>query len=236
MNSWLAGKEVVTAAPARFARLGGASLVAAQTAGKHLFLDFSSGLSLHTHLGMHGSWHLYRPGERWQRPERAASIVLRFAESVAVCFDASRLELVRGRSAVAHLGPDVLAPGFDAALAAARARAVGSPSVGEALLDQRAAAGIGNVYRCEVLWMHRISPWRPLSDCGDDELTALYRTAREVMAANSARSAPRRFPHGRAAVHGRGGRPCPRCGGPVRVGRLGDPPRYAYWCPRCQPD
>jgi endonuclease VIII len=206
----------------------------AEPAGKHLFLRFDSGLALHTHLGMHGSWHLYRPGERWQVPERAASVVLEFADAVAVCFRASIAELERGRTSVQHLGPDVLAADFDPAVAAARARALGSSTVGEALLDQRAAAGIGNVFRCEALWMHRVSPFRPVADCDAELLTALFATAAGLVRENARFSAPRHFPHGRAAVHGRAGRPCPRCGSLVSARRLGEHARLVYWCRECQ--
>lgn len=184
---------------------------------------------------MRGSWHLYRPGERWQLPERAASVVLEFPEAVAVCFRASIAELERGRESVAHLGPDVLAPDFEPAVAAARTRALGVATTGEALLDQRAAAGIGNVFRCEVLWMHGVSPFRPLGDCDDEMLAELFATAAKLVAENARFSAPRHFPHGRAAVHGRARRPCPRCGTPVTARRLGEQARIVYWCPRCQP-
>lgn len=225
---------VRSARPAKFSRVAGSRVDGVETTGKHLFVRFDSGLALHSHLGMSGSWHLYRPGERWRMPERTASVVLEFDDAVAVCFRASVSELVRGRSGVEHLGPDVLAPDFDAALAAARARALGSATVGEALLDQRAAAGIGNVYRCEVLWMHQLSPFRPLADCDDAVLTALFASSREVMKHNAGGSAARVFPHGRAAVHGRAGRPCPRCGTLVQARRLGEQARLAYWCPGCQ--
>jgi endonuclease VIII len=226
---------VSAAHPDRFARLAGARVVAAEPTGKHLFVRFDSGLALHTHLGMRGSWHLYRPGERWQLPERAASVVLEFPDAVAVCFRASIAELERGQESVAHLGPDVLGADFDPAVAAARARALEIPTAGEALLDQRAAAGIGNVFRCEVLWMHRVSPFRPLGEVGDQLLGELFTAAAKLVADNARLSAPRHFPHGRAAVHGRAGRPCPRCGTLVAARRLGELPRLVYWCPRCQP-
>jgi endonuclease-8 len=209
--------------------------VAAEPNGKHLFLRFDSGLALHTHLGLHGSWHLYRQGERWRLPERAASVVLEFPDSVAVCFRAARADLEHGRESVRHLGQDVLALDFDPELAARRARALALRTVGEALLDQRAAAGIGNVFRCEALWSHGVSPFRALGDCGDPLLAELFATGAQLVRANARVSAPRRFPHGRAAVHGRAGRPCPRCGTRVQARRLGELPRVAYWCPGCQP-
>ena len=231
----LAGKQVLRARPERFRRLAGTRLLRAEPAGKHLFLNFDSGLSLHTHLGMTGSWHLYRPGERWRLPERAASLALDFEDAVAVCFRAPVADLVRGRDSVRHLGPDVLDPAFDPALAAERARAAGAPTAGEALLDQRAAAGIGNVFRCEALWWRRVSPFRPLAGCSDGELAGLFETAAAFVRANAAAPGPRRFPYGPAAVHGRAGRPCRRCGSRVRAARLGEQARLAYWCAGCQP-
>ena len=198
-------------------------------------MSFDSGLALHTHLGLRGSWHLYRPGERWPLPERAATVVLEFPDWVAVCFRASVARLERGRQSIGHLGPDVLRPDFDPVLAATRARAVDVATAGEALLDQRAAAGIGNVFRCEVLWMHRVSPFRPLAECDDTLLRDLFATAARLVVDNARFSAPRRFPHGRAAVHRRAGRPCPRCGARIQARRLGELPRIAYWCPACQP-
>ena len=230
----LAGKQVVEARPARFQRLVGTRVVDAEPVGKHLFLRFDSGDSLHTHMRMRGEWHLYRPGERWQRPERAAVVVLGVEDAVAVCFRAPVAELVRDRAAVAHLGPDVLDPAFDPVEAAGRARALGVATVGEALLDQRAAAGIGNVYRCEALWSLSVSPFRPVAECSDEALTALFAAAHRHLRANATRSAPRRFPHGRAAVHGRTSLPCPRCGTRIRSAALGEHARVVYWCPRCQ--
>jgi endonuclease-8 len=230
----LAGKRVLDARPERLRRLVGTTVEAAEPAGKHLFLRFDNGLRLHTHMRMRGEWHLYSPGERWQRPAHAAVAVLEVEDAVAVCFRAPVVELVRDTAAIAHLGPDVLSPAFDPAEAARRARALGSQTVGEALLDQRAAAGIGNVYRCEALWARRVSPFRELAGCSDGELEALFATARDELCANSVRSQARRFAHGRAAVYGRAGRPCPLCGTLIQARRLGEHARVAYWCPGCQ--
>lgn len=232
----LAGKRVLEARPDRLRRLVGTTIEAAEPEGKHLLLRFDNGLQLHTHMRMRGEWHLYRPGERWQRPAYAAVAVLEVEDAVAVCFRAPVVELVRGRGAVAHLGPDVLSPVFDTAEAVRRARALDVSTVGQALLDQRVAAGIGNVFRCEALWNRRISPLRPLSGCSDEDLAALFGTARDDLRANAVASRPRRFKYGRAAVYGRAGRPCPRCGGLVRALRHGEHARLVYWCPTCQPD
>src|SRR5581483_6564661 len=107
--------------------------------------------------------------------------------------------------------------------------------VGELLLDQRVTSGIGNVYRCEALWETRINPWTPTADLGDEGLAGLFQAARAAMKANLGGSMRRRFPgYGRGAVHGRRGRPCPRCGTLIQMRGMGENPRVVYWCPRCQ--
>lgn len=103
------------------------------------------------------------------------------------------------------------------------------------LLDQRVAAGIGNVYRCEALWACRIDPWTPVSVLDDESLRLIFETARDAMRANVSGSFQRRFPgYGRGAVHGRRGRPCPRCGTVVKMRAMGEHARVVYWCPTCQ--
>jgi endonuclease-8 len=117
----------------------------------------------------------------------------------------------------------------------ARARSSGVTAVGELLLDQRVTAGVGNVYRCEALWRARINPWTKTADLDDARLAALFETAREAMRANLNGGFDRRFPgYGKGAVHGRGGRPCPRCGARIQVRAQGEHARLTYWCPGCQ--
>jgi endonuclease-8 len=251
------GGQVVSAAwPERFAPLVGRTLEAVDPLGKHLLMRFSGGLTLHSHMRMTGSWHLYRPGERWRAPRHRAKVVLTFAEWEAVCFSAPVVDLVRegrGRShrvrapgdgaalrrwdlpePVRHLGPDILADDFPLDAVVARARSVGPVALGELLLDQRVCAGIGNVYKCEALWEERLDPWRSSAELIDAELASLYETARGHMRANVSRSATRRFDGRPPAVHGRGGLPCPRCGGRIATRAQGAEPRVTYWCPACQ--
>jgi endonuclease-8 len=231
------GQRVLTARPRSLARLEGQALERAEAAGKHLLLHFTGGLVLHSHLRMRGSWHLYRPGESWRRPHRQARAVLDFGSWVAVCFAAPVLELVADVQArLGHLGPDLCAPGFPLELVIARARALGPRPIGELMLDQRVCSGIGNVYRCEVLWELRLDPWRSSAELSDEQLAHIFTLARSWMRANLHGGAtPRRFSGGRpAAVHDRGGRPCPRCGCLVRVRRLGEHARLVYYCPSCQ--
>jgi endonuclease VIII len=209
---------------------------AVEPVGKHLLVRFEGGWVLRTHLGMTGTWHLYRPGERWRKPSFRARVLLECEDVVAVCFSAPTVELTRdARASLAHLGPDILAPGLDPEVIVRRARMAGSSPLGEMLLDQRVCCGIGNVYKCEALWARRLDPWLPAADVPDEELRALFAYAREAMLANLQGGIARRFPgHGRPAVHGRRGRPCPRCGTPVTARQQGEQARWTYFCPRCQ--
>jgi endonuclease-8 len=148
LRSRLVGKVVTEARPAHLRRVEGTTVTAVEPAGKHLLVRFSSDLVLHSHMRMKGSWHLYRPGQRWRLPERLARAVLACDDAVAVCFSAPVVELIRDPSSrLAHLGPDILADGFDPAEAVRRARLLDDQQLGAILLDQRVCAGIGNVYR-----------------------------------------------------------------------------------------
>jgi formamidopyrimidine-DNA glycosylase len=131
---------------------------------------------------------------------------------------------------VGHLGPDVLSPDFDAAAVVARARAGRFETLGEMLLDQRVCAGIGNIHKCNSLWQLGLDPWRPVADTDDDTLRQLFAAARDRIR----RSAVARSFMQPPAVHGRGGRPCPRCATTIAVRAQGEQARLTYWCPRCQ--
>jgi endonuclease-8 len=235
LQARVGGRVVAGARPKGLRRLEGRALEAVEPVGKHLLMRFSGGWSLHSHMRMTGSWHLYRAGERWRRPERYARAVLDFGDWVAVCFSAPVLELVRDeRGAVGHLGPDVLGDPFPVEEVVARARSAGPRQLGELLLDQAVCCGIGNVYKCESLWQRRLDPWRSSAEVGDAELRDLFETARSLMRANLG-PFPRRFPaSGRQAVHGRRGRPCPRCGTRIASRQQGEQARWTYWCPGCQ--
>ena len=182
-------------------------------------------------MRMTGAWHLYRVGERWRQPEWRATAVLSFDDVVAVCFAAPVMELVRdARQPVAHLGPDILVDRFDIDEVVRRARRSEAPTLGELLLEQRVCAGIGNIYKCESLWGHRLDPWMRPAELDDERLRRLYTTARDLMRRNLVTPIARQ----RHAVHGRGGRPCPRCGTPIRIRAQGHQARLTYFCPRCQ--
>ncbi|HXN02943.1 MAG TPA: DNA-formamidopyrimidine glycosylase family protein [Candidatus Dormibacteraeota bacterium] len=227
----IGGKVVSDARPESIRRLKGRRVESVEPNGKHLVMQFEGGLALHSHMRMTGAWHLYRVGERWRQPERRATAVLSFDDVVAVCFAAPVMELVRdARQPVAHLGPDILVDPFELEEVIRRARRSEAPTLGELLLEQRVCAGIGNIYKCESLWGHRLDPWMRPSELDDDRLRRLYATARELMRRNLVTPIARQ----RHAVHGRGGRPCPRCGTPIRIKAQGHQARLTYFCPRCQ--
>ncbi len=200
---------------------------------------------------MNGSWHRYRPGERWRRPPSRARLVLEVPGAVAVCFDAPVVELLEQRAEALHpslgaLGPDLLAPDFDAAEAVRRLRdpSRAGMTIAEALLDQRALAGIGNVYKSELLWIERgLAVRAGRRRRRRDARRGSSRRARRLLLANAtaARGPERvttagdRGAPGPLYVYGRTGRPCRRCGTPIASRRQGrDLPRTTYWCPTCQ--
>jgi endonuclease VIII len=217
-------------------RVVGATVTAVESIGKNLVIRLDNGLELRTHLRMHGSWHRYRPGERWRHPPARARLVLEVEGSVAVCFDAPVVELFEQRAEPLHpslsrLGPDLLAPDPDLDEAVRRLRDPGREhrAIAEALLDQRALAGIGNEVKCEVLWQASCSPWTPVGGLDDARLRRLAELGRDVLRDGAATG--RRPRH----VYGRAGRPCPRCRTVIRVVHQGtDLPRLTFWCPGCQ--
>ncbi len=242
LRPFLVGRRVTSAsarAPGPQAeRLVGATVAAVEAAGKNLLIRFDNGLEVRTHLRMRGSWHRYRPGEPWRRPAARARLVLEVEGSVAVCFDAPTVELFEQRAIAVHpslarLGPDLLGDQFDLDEAVRRLRdpARADRSIAEALLDQRALAGIGNEVRNEMLWEAQRSPWTRVRDVDDAGLRDLVERARAMLQVGAATGRrPRR-------VYRRSGRPCPRCGTVVRVAHQGrDLPRLTFWCPRCQGD
>jgi endonuclease VIII len=225
------GKVVRDARPQAIARLKGRQVNAVDPNGKHLVISFDGGIALHSHMGMTGSWHTYRPGERWRQAAWRATVVLSFDDVVAVCFAAPVMELVSdARRPVAHLGPDILSETFDLDEVVRRARLSGAATLGELLLEQRVCAGIGNIYKCEALWQLRLNPWATPASLEDEALRRLYLTARDLMRRNLTAPISRQ----RHAVHGRGRRPCPRCGGPIRIQAQGALSRLTYYCERCQ--
>jgi endonuclease VIII len=217
-------------------RLAGRSVHAVDAHGKHLFLRFEGGLTLHSHLRMTGSWGVYRDGQRWRRARRRAWLVLRCGGWDVVEFDGPVLELMsdartRSDARLAALGPDVLGEDFDERRFIARLRAhdPGSP-IGDVLLDQSTIAGIGNVWKAESCFALGVNPWRAVREVSDDEALGLAAFAREHMRI-SAREGFSARPRG---VYNRAAQPCPRCGTLIRKRGQGDNNRVTYWCPGCQ--
>jgi endonuclease-8 len=211
--------------------------------GKHLLTRVEGGLTLHSHLRMDGMWHLHRPGQRWTGgPDWQVRVVLSNAEWDAIGYRMPVLELVetaREDTVVGHLGPDLLDPEFDRDEALRRLCSEPLREIGQALLDQRNLAGIGNLYKAESLFLRRTSPWTPVA--GVDDLGALVDTARRLLDANKAHAAQTTTGDPRAGrthyVFERPRRPCLRCGTPVASAMQGVAPydRITYWCPTCQP-
>jgi endonuclease VIII len=202
--------------------------------GKNLLVRFEKGRTLRTHMMMHGSWHIYREGERWRRPGFQAKVELHADNGfVAVCFAAPVVEWLRP-GAIAHLGPDATADEFDSAEAVRRLRKLDGIPLERALLAQSALAGVGNVIKCEALFLERLDPFKPVSSLDDRALAALVDRSRLLLVRNRTagpRSTRNAFGAVRFWVHGRAGDPCFVCGAPVRVKKM---ERITYYCPRCQ--
>lgn len=218
----------------------GERIESVQARGKHLLIAFDGGLTLRTHMKMSGSWHVYREGERWRKAAHLARAVVG-ADSgwVAVCFQAPVVETfhrsARPPEALATLGRDLTAeaPDLDAVLARVATAADGDTQVADLLLDQRVAAGIGNVYKSEVLFLHGIDPFTPVADVDPERLRDVFETAHRLLRVNLHTN--RRVTYqGGQAVYGRRGQDCRRCGTPVRMRRQGPMARSTYWCPSCQ--
>jgi endonuclease-8 len=225
---------------------------AVSASGKHLLMRFSGGLVLRTHMRMNGSWHIYRPGERWQRPRRDMRIVVCTADFVAVGFNIPVAEFITARDLPRHeelrrLGPDLLSDRFDPAEALARMRARAHELVADVLLNQHVMAGIGNVYKSEVLFACRVNPFAPVASLEDSVLQCLIDTARRYLEANVKpgrapmttytglrRTTGRDNPRERLWVYGRVGLPCRRCGTPISLKKHGPAARLTYWCAGCQ--
>jgi endonuclease-8 len=218
-------------------RLAGRGVAAVDAHGKHLFLRFDGDLTLHSHLRMNGAWGVYERGKRWHRSPRRAWLVIRTPDHEVVQFDGPVLELMtesrtRFDLRLAALGPDILAEDFDEAKFLVRLRGDDpTRGIGDALLDQRNVAGIGNVWKSEGCFDARIDPWRRTADVSDEEALAVVRAVRPRMQESVSRGGHIRG----LRVYDRAGRQCPRCEtGRIRARGQGDDNRTTYWCPQCQ--
>jgi endonuclease-8 len=223
-----------------------------QAAGKHILMRFTGHLVLRTHMRMNGSWHIYRPGERWRRPRRDMRVLVATADYEAVGFNVPVAEFLKDRALdrqadLRLMGPDLLGDAFDADEAIRRFRTRPDSSIADALLNQRVVAGAGNVYKSEVLFLCGVSPFTAVSNVTDERLRAILAMARKHLQANVIdptaaivtyrgyrRTTGRADPAERLYVYGRAGKPCRTCGTPIAVRAQGPHARLTYWCPSCQ--
>jgi endonuclease-8 len=234
--------------------LVGRTIERVEAVGKHHLIVFSGDLILRTHMRMHGSWHLYRHGERWWRSPRSMRIRIDTVQWVAVAFNVPVAAFVTSKElattdAVSKLGPDLLAGHFDRDEAVRRLMATAQQPIALSLLDQRVVAGLGNVYKSEVLFLSGINPYTPTSELRQKTLERMLALSRELLLANVADGSSAQIqtfrnlrrtnrsidPGQNLWVYGRGGKPCRRCGAPIATGKMGIEARSTFWCAVCQP-
>jgi endonuclease VIII len=261
----LAGRRVLRFEAPRAPRpwpAAGALVTGVEARGKHLLVHFDDGWTLQTHMRMTGSWHLYRPGERWRKPAHLARAVIEVGPPgppagpgaatapgtataptadtgwVAVCFSAPVVELVRV-ARTDHLGPDLCTVGADLDEVVRLMGAVDPTTpLADVLLDQRICCGVGNVYKSEVPFALGLHPLTPVGLLDTERRRAVVATAARQLRANLTTSSRTTMagPPGTLGVYGRRGEPCRRCGTPISWARTGPQARGTYWCPTCQPD
>lgn len=248
----LVGKSLVRVTTQGLERgLAGQTVTRVEAHGKHLVIELASGTVLRAHLGMYGrqqSFDRARGEERLARtsPGRVSLAVIT-QDTVDLWLGARTIEVSDRRApmhgmAVAQLGPDVLGETFDARAVAARARTFARRTIAEALLDQRVASGIGNVYKSEVLFACGVDPRTPVGELAEDDLARLYEVARDQMLANlgpGPRTTRDRLAgdapgDDRYFVYSRSGKPCRACGTAIACYALGQPPRWTWSCATCQ--
>jgi endonuclease-8 len=226
-----------------------------ESRGKWLLIHFSGGGTLATHMLMSGSWHIYRPGERWQKPRTDMRIVIENSEYHAIGFKVPVAEmhtpqsLARDRR-IPGAGTDVLSPEFDADAAVGRLLAHADEEVGDVLLHQKVLAGVGNVFKSEVCFVTGLNPFRTVATLTHEQAVEAITVARRQLKANvmedsgdtlvtyrgrGRRTTNESNPTASHWVYGRKGEPCRSCGEPIRKRIQGPDARVTFWCPRCQP-
>lgn len=223
--------------------LAGARVTNVEALGKHLFINFDTGVSLRSHLGMYGSWHRYEVGEPWRKPKRQASIALWTNSQVFVCFHARDVQVLKERGVqragtASWPGSSRRSPRRHENITSRTGDPGRRTPLIDVLLDQRVACGIGNVYKSELLFLQEQAPLKQLGDTSDETLEQLYRRAAELLLRNTG-TGPRTTRPGhtngaRLWVYGRGSRPCLVCGETIKMRTMGKDSRSTYWCPRCQ--
>ncbi len=235
--------------------VAGRTVESVESRGKWLLIRFSGDLILVTHMLMSGSWHIYRVGERWRRPRRDMRVAVATEDFEAVAFNVPVAKFFTERtlarnSAIPGLGPDPLATGFDRNEAETRIRAHADEEIANVLLNQRVMAGLGNVYKSEVLFACGVHPYRLVRTLTNAEIDCLIERSQRFLAANvkdgvregivtytgARRTTHASDPGERLWVYGRQGKECRRCGAAVRMRKQGPAARSTYWCPSCQPE
>ncbi len=246
LRTALVGKPTVTFRAPRL--LGptptpGRTIESVESRGKHLEIIWDDGLTLHTHLRLTGSWHLYRSGERWHKRTDQMRVSIEVEDWIAVCFNAPVVETYRQFDRHRHpgfgrLGPDLCRANADLDECVDRLLDYADPSayIAEVLLDQHVACGVGNVYRCEVLWAVQLSPFADVGSLDEDDAVQVINAAARMLRANINDTRRTTVPGmaGGLAVYGRNGQRCGRCGDTIQVKRIGEMNRLLYWCPDCQ--
>ena len=227
----------------------GTGIERVEAVGKHLLIHFEGGLTLRTHMRMTGSWHIYRAGERWRKPAHLVRARIDVDGWLAVCFSAPVVETYRPAAPggalgtavdpIAHLGPDLVRADLTEAdydTCVERMATIVDPttSIADALLDQRVACGVGNIYKSETLYACGLDPFTPTGEVPEPLRRQLITTASRLLRANLGSGSRETIPGG-VAVYGRQRQSCRRCGTPVRMRRHGPQARSTYWCPTCQP-
>jgi endonuclease-8 len=231
----------------------GRTVESVEARGKWMSMNFSGGLVLLTHMLMNGSWHIYRPGEAWQRRQIDMRIVIKTEKIWAVAFNVPIAEFhtedtLRRRQGFRNLGQDVLGANFDPAMSIEHLRTRKDLAVGEALLTQSLMAGLGNVYKSEVCFACGVNPFRRIDSLSEDELSCLVETSRKFLLANVGeasgdqittytgmrRTTGRSNSEDRLWVYGRRNEPCRKCGTPIESRKQGEDARTTFWCPACQ--
>lgn len=262
LNTALAGR-VLTGFETAYAQLAsvhdnatlvGRTIERVESRGKWMLMFLSGDLVLVTHMLMNGTWHLYRPGERWRRPRSQMRIAISTPEWHAIAFNVPVAQFHTANSLARHaaiprLGPDLLAPEFASDEAALRLRNNATVEIANALLDQRVLAGIGNVFKSEICFGCAVNPFRLVCSLTRKDIDCLLDTAQRYLRANvieghgnsietyasGRRTTGSADPGAKLWVYGRSGRPCRRCGTAILMRKQGPGARSTYWCPECQP-
>jgi endonuclease-8 len=230
--------------------VSGREVSSVEARGKHILIAFGQDLILRTHLRMHGSWHLARPGERWRRPRTHMRIVITTADWLAIGFQIPEAEWLTASTLARHvvlqaLGPDPLSASFDAHEVTARIASDPAATIADVLLNQRVMAGLGNVFKSEVLFECRVHPFDHVRDLEPATIAALVAASARALQENVSekldgpagrRTMTNRLNRDEALwVYRRAGKPCHRCGSAIQVRKSGPDARSTYWCPACQP-